>query len=138
MNKIIMIMHMFKCFFYCLTVYTSIKNPKITQMPHIFPNSSQGPFPKIAGKGTGFSLSLYQNIPISFFLLEKSMQYCTKKHSTSVCELMTCKCCVLDPDTLSTFWFLPKKISMHNSPNSQEISLYRQIDYIHEGKLLCF
>ena len=42
-------MHMF---FYCLTVYTSKKFPKITQnAAYFFPNSSQGPFAKIAGKG---------------------------------------------------------------------------------------
>ena len=53
MNKIIMIMHMFKClFFYCSTVYIYKKKSLNNQKYHIcFPNSSQRPFTKIAGKG---------------------------------------------------------------------------------------
>ena len=47
---------MFKFFFYCLTVYTSKKNPKVTQnAAYFFPNLSQGPLPKIAGKGPGYT-----------------------------------------------------------------------------------
>ena len=47
MIKIIMIMHMFKGFFYCLTVYTSEKIPKITKNAAYFsPIQARGLSPK--------------------------------------------------------------------------------------------
>ena len=55
MNKIIMIMHIFKWFFYCLTVYTSKKIHKITQNAAYFAKSKPGAFSQIAGKGPGLS-----------------------------------------------------------------------------------